>query len=212
MKKGIIFDLDGTLWDASEENTLSWNNTFYQKNINKQITVKDMQGYMGKSLDEIAAICLPEIGKNEALTLLKACCSTEIAYLRSKGAKLYSNVIPTINALLQDYSLFIVSNCQQGYIEAFLQSSGLSENFSDYESYGNTGLSKGKNISLVLKRSNLTSAVYIGDTQGDCNAAAEAGIPFIHAAYGFGKITENTVAATVYSFSDIPRTVESVLK
>lgn len=63
----------------------------------------------------------------------------------------------------------------------------------------------------MIKRNNLTSAVYIGDTQGDCNAAAEAGVPFVHAAYGFGKISEGQAAATVYSFDAIPHTVESML-
>lgn len=38
-----------------------------------------------------------------------------------------------------------------------------------------------------MERNQLKSAVYVGDTEGDENAAHTAGIPFIHAAYGFGK-------------------------
>lgn len=210
MKKGIIFDLDGTLWDASKENTASWNKTFCEKNIEKRITVVDMQGYMGKSLDEIASICLPETDLKEAVTLLKSCCENEIAYLKYKGAKLYSDVNSTVNALFRNYILCIVSNCQQGYIEAFLHSSGLINMFKDYESYGNTGLSKGDNIISVIKRNNLDFAVYVGDTQGDYIAADKAGIPFIHAAYGFGKISEGGIYTSVSSFKDIPNAVAQI--
>ena len=39
MKKGILFDLDGTLWDSSEE-----------------VATEMIQGVMGKSMTEIADI------------------------------------------------------------------------------------------------------------------------------------------------------------
>jgi phosphoglycolate phosphatase len=36
----------------------------------------------------------------------------------------------------------------------------------------------------------LSAAVYVGDTFGDFLATKEAGIEFIHAAYGFGKVPD----------------------
>lgn len=39
-----------------------------------------------------------------------------------------------------------------------------------------------------MKRNKLKSPVYVGDTQGDFQAAQYAGIPFVYASYGFGEV------------------------
>lgn len=211
MKKGIIFDLDGTLWDASEEITAIWNSVFSRHDdVNKQITVKDMQSYMGKCLEDIAKACLPHLPVSRSLEILHECCRVEIEYLKRKGAKLYINETATIHQLSQECGLYIVSNCQCGYIEAFLESSGLKNMFSDYESFGNTGLSKGENIKLVIKRNKIGKALYIGDTMGDYNAAKFAEIPFIHSKYGFGKVPDDN-HYSVSCFEDIPRKAAEIL-
>ena len=38
-----------------------------------------------------------------------------------------------------------------------------------------------------MERNGVTKAVYVGDTQGDMEASEQAGLPFVWAAYGFGK-------------------------
>ena len=53
--------------------------------------------------------------------------------------------------------------------------------------FGDTGTSKGQTILRLMKEQNITSAAYVGDTQGDYEASVEAGIPFIWATYGFGE-------------------------
>ena len=50
------------------------------------------------------------------------------------------------------------------------------------------------------------NAVYVGDTLGDETAANFAGVPFIHAAYGFG--TAKNPAAILHSFSELPEVLE----
>lgn len=40
---------------------------------------------------------------------------------------------------------------------------------------------------LLMERNGIAEAAYVGDTQGDLEAARLAGIPFVWAAYGFGK-------------------------
>ena len=52
---------------------------------------------------------------------------------------------------------------------------------------GRTGMDEGRNIKLIMERNGIDNAVYVGDTEGDENAARYAGIPFIWASYGFGK-------------------------
>ncbi|MBP5792253.1 MAG: HAD family hydrolase, partial [Spirochaetaceae bacterium] len=53
---------------------------------------------------------------------------------------------------------------------------------------GDTGLLKDENIKLIVKRNGLKSPVYVGDTQGDADACAKAGVPIVYASYGFGKV------------------------
>ena len=57
MKKGIIFDMDGTLWDSAAEVAESWNETVKRAGYDrKPITVKDIQSVMGKTMDVIARL------------------------------------------------------------------------------------------------------------------------------------------------------------
>ena len=80
--------------------------------------------------------------------------------------------------------------------------------FDDYENAARTGLSKGENIRLVMARNGIKRAVYVGDTNGDREAARFAGIPFLHAAYGYGSVPE--ADAVLRSFSDLPEAVASL--
>ena len=95
-----------------------------------------------------------------------------------------------VKKLSERYPLFIVSNCEQGYIEFFMDSSGLTSYFRDHLSLGDTGLVKQGNIEEIIRRNQLKNAVYIGDVQGDADSAHGAGIPIVYAAYGFGKIAD----------------------
>ncbi len=202
MKKGIIFDLDGTLWDSSEQVAGAWSETLKNRpETDKQVTGEDLRGYMGKTLEAIANLMLPELPKKLRMEIMKECCDNEEQYLRKVGGRLFPNLEKELKRLCGKYSLFIVSNCQSGYIETFLEYHKLGKYFADFECPGGTGLGKGENIKIVMERNGIEKAVYVGDTQGDCDSADFAGIPFIHAAYGFGSI--NRAVPAVHSFSEI---------
>ena len=95
------------------------------------------------------------------------------------------------------YPLFIVSNCQDGYIPVVLEKNNLFEYIKDTECFGCTGLNKDENIKLIVKRNNLKNPVYVGDTQGDFLACKSANVPFIFAAYGFGSVNKENCAAVI---------------
>jgi phosphoglycolate phosphatase len=99
---------------------------------------------------------------------------------------LYPGVLSGVPELRARYPLFIVSNCQAGYIELFLELSGLVSFFRDYECFGRTGHSKEQNLRALIARNALTAPVFVGDTAGDQSAAASNGVPFVFASYGFG--------------------------
>ncbi len=212
MKQGIIFDMDGTLWDSSENVAKSWNLAI-EKNgaTDRRLTTEDIRNVMGKTMDVIADILFPELSKDARMELLEECCETENRYLREHGGILYAGVEDTLKKLKERYHLSIVSNCQQGYIEAFLDYYRLWDYVEDVQCYGDNHLQKADNIRLVVQRNGLGLAVYVGDIQGDYDASRKAGVGFIHAAYGFGTIDAEVPA--VGAFAELARMdIQSKLK
>ena len=209
MKKGIIFDMDGTLWDSAAGVAASWTE-IVQKQYKKDmvITEADVKSVMGKTMDVIAQIVFPELSQDKQMELLDACCDYENDYLREHGGILYPKLEETLATLKKDYHLYIVSNCQSGYIEAFLEHYGFDHYFDDIECYGNNLKSKGENIRLVIERNGLDKAVYVGDIQGDYEATCQAGATFIHAKYGFGTIKDEV--AEIMTFSELVAVAKEV--
>ncbi|UOQ45604.1 HAD family hydrolase [Halobacillus salinarum] len=185
----IIFDLDGTIWDPIDTVLKAWNQVIIDhKGKGKELRREDLEAVMGKQKEEIAAQLFPHLSKHEGDQLLEECFEKEQEHIENHGGRLFPNVENVLAELSKKYKLFIVSNCQDGYIESFYQFHSLDGYFIDYENPGRTGLSKGKNIALIIERNSLKSPVYVGDTDGDLQAAAYAGIPFVYAAYGFGQV------------------------
>lgn len=51
----IIFDLDGTLWDATEQMLPAWNRVLKRYTSRQPMTLEEVRSYMGKTVEEIAA-------------------------------------------------------------------------------------------------------------------------------------------------------------
>ncbi|MBP5379570.1 MAG: HAD family hydrolase [Ruminococcus sp.] len=209
MKKGLIFDMDGTLWDSSENVAASWTEKIRELGIDMPDTTKeDVMGVMGLTMDRIADIIFSGFSKEKRMELLDACCLHENDYLRENGGELYPDLERTLVKLSENYGLYIVSNCQKGYIEAFLEHYGFDRYFDDIECYGNNLKEKGDNIALLAKRNGLDKAWYVGDIQGDYDATMKAGLDFIHSAYGFGTIRQTV--PELERFSDLPELMEKI--
>lgn len=190
MFDGLIFDLDGTLWNATEIICKTWNVILkdYSYVRKETITIKELEGCMGLPMDEIARKLFPNVEHNVRMELLDKCCVLENEYLAREGGKLFTDVDKTLESLSKKYKLFVVSNCQIGYIESFFEGNSMGKYFTDFLSFGETGLTKGENNKIIIERNNLKNPVYIGDTQGDRQSAIDAGIPFVFAEYGFGSV------------------------
>ncbi len=187
---GIIFDLDGTLWDSVEETQilvlLEYLKTAAGRDApahKRGIRRRDGPWY-GRSGGE--AVPVPVLTSAECRSLTRI--SLECEYLTEHGAKLYPHMHETLKKLSETHTLCIVSNCDNGYIQAFLKAHNMAQYFTDYECMGSTGKPKGDNIALVVEHNHLKAPVYVGDTVWDYNSATQAGVPFIFAAYGFGNV------------------------
>lgn len=190
MYDGIIFDMDGTLWDSREGIVNSWNSVYEKNGLDKRITIEELTGCMGLPMDLFAEKIFEGKKYEEVKDIFEQCFVSENEYLLKHGGILYPELENTLKELQKKYRLFIVSNCQKGYIEAFLEHHKLSQYFEDFECYGNNDLQKWDNIALVIERNKLKAPVYVGDIEKDKIAAKKAGADFIFAAYGFGEVVE----------------------
>lgn len=201
MKTGIIFDMDGTLWDSAKQVADAWS-TITVPRLGRKVTQEDMYRTMGMPMDELAKAIFPDHELSELLPIMEVSGKVENDYLRKHGARIYPDVIETIDLLAKTYPLYIVSNCQSGYIEAFLEYYHLEGYFKDFVCFGDNEKYKGDNIALIIERNRLDRGIYVGDIQADYDAATAGGAEFIHAAYGFGSIREQV--PRINAFKELP--------
>ena len=200
----VIFDLDGTLWDSSPVVAESWNIEIENYTGRKSsLVADDLRRNMGKTMTEIADNLMSEFPVPERYELSHRCEVFENEYIAEHGAELFPKVRETLQQL-QDagQKLAVVSNCQEGYVAAFIKSMDMDRYFCDYEEWGRSGLLKADNIRLVMERNGEDEAIYVGDIQKDADACKDAGVPCIWAAYGFGHIEEP--AGVIHEFAELP--------
>jgi haloacid dehalogenase superfamily, subfamily IA, variant 1 with third motif having Dx(3-4)D or Dx(3-4)E len=207
MIDGIIFDLDGTLWDACRVVSESWGITLRSLyGAESGPDPQQVKGIMGMTAEEIARTLFSAFG-DRAGEVCRQCIHGENEYIAKHRGDLYPGVREMIADLSAHLPLFIVSNCLEGYIECFLEGNGLSPCFRDHLCEGDTGLLKAGNIALIAERNGLKAPVYVGDTAGDEESAREAGIPFIYAAYGFGSAVSPD--AVILSPAELPGVIDA---
>lgn len=201
--KHFIFDLDGTLWNTTEISAIAYNRALRKEgHCRLHVTPEVIKKEFGKPLDAIADDLFPDCGQTGKTRLMDACDRSNTTYLKETDTDLlYPDVRDTMARLARHCRLYIVSNCQRGYIEMFLEKYGLGSYITDTECFGNNGKSKAENIRLLMERNGIEEAVYVGDTAGDYESATRAGIPFIFASYGYGTIRQSS--HTIISFSEL---------
>ncbi len=198
----LIFDIDGTLWDSCEAVRKSWRLSLRRRyGCFGSPDLAQVRSIMGLGPDEIAQKLFGRFGAR-AREVFDALAEDECAYLAAHGAALYPGVAEGLRELSRTRRLFLVSNCQKGYAEAFLAACGFEGLFEARLCAGDTGLDKSGNLKKLLRGYAPERAVFIGDTALDERAAREAGLPFIHAAYGFGAAERPDAA--VSSFAELP--------
>ncbi len=201
----LILDVDGTIWNTTGIVAQAWNiaiDRFFPQlsHVNAEI----LKGQFGKPMDVIADNLFGKLSQEEKNQLMAQCCEMEQkALLENQKNITYDGVVETIKRISERIPVFIVSNCQSGYIEVVMEKNAITAYIKDYECFGNNGLSKGENISLIVKRNLLKAPLYVGDTQGDYEACQKAGVPFVWAAYGFGCPEDNDYYAKIESFDQL---------
>lgn len=200
---GIILDIDGTLWNTTGVVAKAWNKAIADCGFDAdQVNASGLQKEFGKPMNVIADDLWPALSQEQKDLLMKQCCVREQEALKENHEDIsYPAVRDTIKALAQKFRLYIVSNCQSGYIELTMEKNKIADFISDHECYGDTGMGKADNLRLLVRRNGIKAPVYVGDTQGDADACREAGVKFVWAGYGFGSVQE--FAAKVDRFDQL---------
>lgn len=203
----LIFDMDGTLWDAVNSYATIWNSTLDEVGIeHAAVTREQLLSLMGSYLDDILAKLIPDLKQRDSL--LEKVMINEAQMMPTLGGTLYPGVKDIIPQLAKRYKLFMVSNCGAEGLQNFVRYNNLESYFTDLLSHGGTGKSKTENIRSLIERYDLESPVYVGDTQSDADSARKADVPMIWTAYGFGAVTDPD--ATINNFSEIETAIDEI--
>ena len=182
----LIFDLDGTLWDALDTYLESWNEGAKIENLNRVFTREDLHHVMGWERSTVLSHFFPEMNIDEREQVYRTINECRIRLMPIRGGLMYVGVREGLIKLSAKYSLFIVSNCPENLIVEFLKWADLEEYVTDEMAHGVNSMPKNHNIKLLVDKHNLKSPVYIGDTLGDGLETRKAGLPFVLLTYGFG--------------------------
>ncbi|WP_035560753.1 HAD family hydrolase [Hymenobacter sp. IS2118] len=201
----VIFDLDGTLWDASAAITLAFqtarNSVDY---IDNDVTLAQVQAVTGQPYEVVYERLFPNLPAARRDEYRALCAAQELKAAQDPGGTLYPGLETTLAYLRnRGYRLFIVSNCQLGYVEAFFENSQLASYFEGHQCFGTKKLPKSENIREVVAQFGLQAPVYVGDTPGDLAASRAAGVPFIFATYGFGQLKAAEAPVRIAQLSDL---------
>jgi len=202
----LIFDLDGTLWDAAAASTYGWNIALEKLGLTTRITVDDIRSVSGTPFDQCVATLLPELHPAAEATIAFID-EHERFGIEAVGGTLYEGVGEGLRALAARYRLFLVSNCPNWYLEAFFRITDLGSCFAGSDCHGASGLDKSNMLRVLSCKHGLDRALYVGDTQGDRNSAEAAGMEFAFASYGFGE-----TSTPALSFSNFSELVERFLR
>jgi len=182
----LIFDMDGTLWDAVDTYTESWNLIFKKLNIDRIMLRDELLQRIGWDGDKVMQAVLPEFDAEKRLKIYDEVNDLRRRLLPQNGGILYDGVLDGLKQLASKYQLFILSNCAKGIIRIFIDWAGIDAHITDEIAYGVNCMPKHHNIKLLINNYKLKNPVYIGDTAGDGEQSRIAGVPFVFVSYGFG--------------------------
>lgn len=193
----IIFDLDGTLWNANKSCTDAWNSFLEEHNYQNRISVKAMDDITGTPMDYAIDELLPGLRKdhNDIKNILSG---YERVMVGKNGGDIYPDVLKGINDLSCNFKIFIVSNCEEWYLHKFIEFSGLGPLLTGFDCHGSSGVEKYLMIEDLRNKHGLKKIVYVGDTIYDKSAAELSHSDFVQVTYGFGNPISDCVQCKTF--------------
>lgn len=182
----VVFDIDGTLWNASGSSARGWNRALAQLGIKTNVSAEQIAMVAGNPYEKCVDALLPGMrtANPKLLEILSDC---ERASVERDGGVIFDGALEAVGQLAGDHEVFLVSNCQDWYLELFLRFSGLGPLLSGVDCNGRSGLAKSEMLLRMNHDHSWTTPVYVGDTASDEAAAESANMTYVHVSWGFGQ-------------------------
>ena len=186
----IIFDMDGTLWNATESYAKIWNVTCKEFGIKTKFNGADLEQFMGMSIEDIMKHLLGDDMNVDKVNFFKALGQNEVDMMPTLGGLLYPSVKECLEKLHNKYRLFMLSNCSSKGLLNFVNYTGTAHLFDGLLTQGERPCEKSDNLRYMAQEYLLKCPTYVGDTQADCDQCHAADMPFVYADWGFGQCND----------------------
>lgn len=191
MKKLVIFDFDGTLFDSVDDVVICFNEALSMHNF-PTLTKKEYLEVLGGNIDEVVSLILKDRNSKENMELIKE----TYGELYSNSDK--RNTLPFPNSgdvlrKLQERNIFIAinSNRSTDSIKYFGNEFFSDIDFVLIEGHNPEYPSKPSPIGVenIVKKAgvSLDEAIYVGDSKTDIKTAKNAKIDCILVSWGYGS-------------------------
>lgn len=181
----IIFDLDGTIFKTDTVFT----EALRQICLDRQIFLQDekcIAKLIGKPMTEICRLIFGDSIDDSEVDCIRSEVRKIQSSIMTKDGMLYEGVIEMLESLSSEgYTLCICSNGSREYIDSVLCTFNIKDKFAIIKS-GSEGFSKSQLIKQILDESKCCSAIIVGDTHIDFEAADDTGCISIGVSYGYG--------------------------
>ena len=197
----IVFDLDGTLYRTAPV-VVAAILVAAGEHGHPQPAEAEILEFIGRGIGDLVRAMFPQLAAEELEATRLTVRRLERAGIRS-SAKLFAG-IPELLAGLRNAGseLAVCSNGSQEYISTVLESTGISNHFGLLES-GHDDTSKSVAMARLRQDSGFGNIILVGDTPQDRQAAADNGLPFIAAMYGYGAASLTDCALQAHSVSEL---------
>ena len=192
MKKVIVFDLDGTLvhtevfWLPILEKTLEVMEAKYQCK-RSLLQTRDALSLLGKVDREVFGAIFPGRTETEYLEMIDLANEVWAGMVEAHPYSFYPQALDMVKQLhRQGFELYVASNCDKIYLEAFLNL-GLRPLLAGAACAGGyPGLKKWEFTRKMLDSTGPYHGFFIGDSPSDMEAGRKNGLTTVYANYGYG--------------------------
>ncbi|WP_313757305.1 HAD hydrolase-like protein [Tissierella sp.] len=207
IKKSIIFDMDGTLFQTNKVLEISLLETFnYLESINEwdgEMPIEKYREIMGAPLPKVWEVLLPdhseEVRKFTDSFFLKVL----IENIKNGKGALYPHVEDILSYLKDNnWSIFIASNGLKEYLKTIVSFYQLDNWIFDFYSIEEIeSLDKSNLVEFILRKYNIQRGAIVGDRISDINAAKDNGLVSIGCNFDFAR--EEELSKADYVIDDL---------
>jgi phosphoglycolate phosphatase len=184
LKKGIIFDLDGTLLDSLEDLHRCTNYILRQFGCPER-SMQEIRQFVGSGARQLIRLALPGKDDDPELDVVFEAYQTYYNATCNEGSThAYPGILEALAAIREKYPVAVVSNKPDEAVRALCR-----DFFGDIYALGVTPDCPRKPhramVDKAMEAIGVDACVYVGDSEVDVETAKNAGVPCLSVLWGF---------------------------